>query len=121
MNKLTNILYLFLCIFCFAACDSSDAPANGYIATTEDSSSSLVLKGYEGGNLGFSVFQPTGFDKPFYIKNQKFTGTAFSFIKSDAMESVSCNSIWRSFNIVSVEMARCSKSNRSSLSKDLST
>ncbi len=85
MNKLTNILYLFLCIFCFAACDSSDAPANGYIATTEESSSSLVLKGYEGGNLGFSVFQPTGFDKPFYIKNQKFTGTAFNFIKGDAM------------------------------------
>ncbi len=84
MNKLMNILYLSLCIFCFAACDSSDAPANGYIATTEDNSSSLVLKGYEGGNSGFSVFQPTGFDKPFYIKDKKLTGTAFGFMKNDA-------------------------------------
>lgn len=101
MNKLMSILGLSVCLFWFTACESSDAPVNGYIATTEENSSSLVLKGYEGGNSGFSVFQPEGFDKPFYIGEQKFVGSAYDFEKStasrlDAMGDVPTDGAWQS-------------------------
>lgn len=85
MKKIVSILGLLGCFF-LTGCDSTDALPNGYIQTTEEGSSTLVLKGYESTSAGFSVFQPTGYDKPFYIKEKKFYGEAYRFVKSDAQE-----------------------------------
>ena len=81
MNKMLRIFSLLVCVF-IAGCESVNDIPNGYIQTTEEGSSTLVLKGYESSSFGFSVFQPEGFDKPFYIKEKKFGGSAYRFIKS---------------------------------------
>ena len=66
----------------FTACDDdSDVPANGYIETTQEGSSIFVLKGYQGASAGYNVFKAEGFDKPFYLKDKKFSGSAWSFVK----------------------------------------
>lgn len=81
MNKIVGILGLLVCLLA-VGCESANDIPNGYIQTTEDGSSTLVLKGYESSSNGFSVFQPEGFDKPFYIKEKKFYGLAYRFVKS---------------------------------------
>lgn len=66
------------------ACDDDQALENGYYETTDDSSTVLVLKGYESTSAGFSVFQPDGFTYPFYLKDQCFYGSKYSFVIADA-------------------------------------
>lgn len=78
----TNYLWLLLCICAVAACDPSDAPLNGYIEETEEGSSTLILKGFEDTSLGFSVFQPSGFQAPFYIKDKMFYGMSYQFAEA---------------------------------------
>ena len=84
--KTINHKYFWLLFWAWimAACDSSDAPLNGYIETTEGGSSTLILKGYEDVTDGFCVFQPDGFDSPFYIKEQNFYGLRYLFSKDTA-------------------------------------
>lgn len=78
MNKVVCILTVLVCL-AFAACKDANEIPNGYIETTEEGSVTLVMKGYEGAATGFSVFQPQGFDKPFYIKDKGFAGAAYRF------------------------------------------
>lgn len=61
MKKLSNILGLWLLMLGMVACESSDAPYNGYIETTQEGAATLVLKGYENPQSGFTVFEPEGF------------------------------------------------------------
>ena len=56
MKKIVRILGLLICIF-FVGCESANDVPNGYIQTTEEGSSTLVLKGYESSSFGFSIFQ----------------------------------------------------------------
>lgn len=78
MKRFIYILVLLLSVW-LGGCDSSDAPLNGYIETTQEGSMTLVMKGYENSSDGFSVFQADGFEKPFYIQDKKFLGTAYHF------------------------------------------
>lgn len=77
-------IYLFslAAMLTAASCSYDYVPANGYVETTQENATTLVLKGYESANSGFSVFQPKGFDSPFYLKEQQFTGKAYDFIQS---------------------------------------
>ena len=64
MKKISNILGLWLLMLAMvavAACEGSDAPYNGYVETTQDNAATLVLKGYENPQAGFTVFEPDGF------------------------------------------------------------
>lgn len=78
MKRFIYILVLLLSVW-LGGCDSSDAPLNGYIETTQEGSMTLVMKGYENSSDGFSVFQADGFEKPFYIQDKKFLGAAYHF------------------------------------------
>lgn len=78
MKKHLFILGLALALF-NVGCDDQNTIPNGYVQTTQEGASTLVLKGYENAALGFSVFQPEGFDSPFYIQDKKFAGNAYSF------------------------------------------
>ena len=82
-NRIVNVLSLLVCVL-IAGCESANDIPNGFIQTTEEGSSTLVLKGYESTSSGFSVFQPEGFDKPFYIKEKQFYGLAYCFVQSRA-------------------------------------
>ena len=64
MKKHLFILGLALALF-NVGCDDQNTIPNGYVQTTQKGASTLVLKGYENAALGFSVFQPEGFDSPF--------------------------------------------------------
>lgn len=82
-------------------CDDQNTIPNGYVQTTQEGASTLVLKGYENAALGFSVFQPEGFDSPFYIQDKKFAGNAYSFTqvaaaRLDEMTTVPANVEWQS-------------------------
>ena len=64
MKKISNILGLWLLMLAMVtvvACEGSDAPYNGYVETTQDNAATLVLKGYENPQAGFTVFEPDGF------------------------------------------------------------
>ena len=63
----------------FASCDEYNDIPNGYIETTQENATTFVLKGYESSTQGFSVFQPDGFDAPFYIMNKQFVGNMYEF------------------------------------------
>lgn len=80
MKKLLYILSLFFGVS-VVSCDGSDAPLNGYIETTQQDASTLVLKGYESAASGFSVCQPENFNSPFYLKDKSFYGEAYNFLK----------------------------------------
>ena len=80
MKKILSLLTLALGLSVFTACNDEEVPANGYIAPTEDGSSTIVLKGYENTNTGFSVLQPANFTSPFYIKDKKLYGEKYNFI-----------------------------------------
>ena len=61
MKKISNILGLWLLMLAMVtvvACEGSDAPYNGYVETTQDNAATLVLKGYENPQAGFTVFEP---------------------------------------------------------------
>lgn len=94
------ILGLALALF-NVGCDDQNTIPNGYVQTTQEGASTLVLKGYENAALGFSVFQPEGFDSPFYIQDKKFAGNAYSFTqvaaaRLDEMTTVPANVEWQS-------------------------
>lgn len=104
MNKKYAICLLGLLISAFfTACDNegdSQVKENGYIESTEDGTSTAVLKGYENPNAEFSVLKPSGFDSPFYIKEKSFMGDSYSFIEAsesrlDAMTTVPVSENWR--------------------------
>ena len=84
MKKLSNILGLWLLMLGMVACESSDAPYNGYIETTQEGAATLVLKGYENPQSGFTVFEPEGFQTPFYIQDKAFYGKQYTFVKSSS-------------------------------------
>lgn len=99
MKKIENILWLFVFLISIVACDDTDAPLNGYVETTQEGAETLVLKGYENANQGFSVFQPTDFESPFYITEKCFYGQKYVFAKAsatrlDAMTEIPVN--WNS-------------------------
>ena len=100
MKKHLFILGLALALF-NVGCDDQNTIPNGYVQTTQEGASTLVLKGYENASLGFSVFQPEGFDSPFYIQDKKFAGNAYSFTqvaaaRLDEMTTVPANVEWQS-------------------------
>lgn len=100
MKKHLFILGLALALFNVGRDDQNTIP-NGYVQTTQEGASTLVLKGYENAALGFSVFQPEGFDSPFYIQDKKFAGNAYSFTqvaaaRLDEMTTVPANVEWQS-------------------------
>ena len=100
MKKHLFILGLALALF-NVGCDDQNTIPNGYVHTTQKGASTLVLKGYENAALGFSVFQPEGFDSPFYIQDKKFAGNAYSFTqvaaaRLDEMTTVPANVEWQS-------------------------
>lgn len=100
MKKHLFILGLSLALF-NVGCDDQNTIPNGYVQTTQEGASTLVLKGYENAALGFSVFQPEGFDSPFYIQDKKFAGNAYSFTqvaaaRLDEMTTVPANVEWQS-------------------------
>lgn len=100
MKKHLFILGLALALF-NVGCDDQNIIPNGYVQTTQEGASTLVLKGYENAALGFSVFQPEGFDSPFYIQDKKFAGNAYSFTqvaaaRLDEMTTVPANVEWQS-------------------------
>lgn len=74
MKKHLFILGLALALF-NVGCDDQNTIPNGYVQTTQEGASTLVLKGYENAALGFSVFQPEGFDSPFYIQDKSLPET----------------------------------------------
>ena len=99
MKKHLFILGLALALF-NVGCDDQNTIPNGYVQTTQEGASTLVLKGYENAALGFSVFQPEGFDSPFYIQDKKFAGNAYSFTqvaaaRLDEMTTVPANVEWQ--------------------------
>lgn len=100
MKKHLFILGLALALF-NVGCDDQNTIPNGYVQTTQEGASTLILKGYENAALGFSVFQPEGFDSPFYIQDKKFAGNAYSFTqvaaaRLDEMTTVPANVEWQS-------------------------
>lgn len=100
MKKHLFILGLALALF-NVGCDDQNTIPNGYVQTTQEGASTLVLKGYDNAALGFSVFQPEGFDSPFYIQDKKFAGNAYSFTqvaaaRLDEMTTVPANVEWQS-------------------------
>ena len=100
MKKHLFILGLAQTLF-NVGCDDQNTIPNGYVQTTQEGASTLVLKGYENAALGFSVFQPEGFDSPFYIQDKKFAGNAYSFTqvaaaRLDEMTTVPANVEWQS-------------------------
>lgn len=100
MKKHLFILGLALALF-NVGCDDQNTIPNGYVQTTQKGASTLVLKGYENAALGFSVFQPEGFDSPFYIQDKKFAENAYSFTqvaaaRLDEMTTVPANVEWQS-------------------------
>ena len=100
MKKHLFILGLALALF-NVGCDDQNTIPNGYVQTTQEGASTLVLKGYENAALGFSVFQPEGSDSPFYIQDKKFAGNAYSFTqvaaaRLDEMTTVPANVEWQS-------------------------
>lgn len=109
MKKHLFILGLALALF-NVGCDDQNTIPNGYVQTTQEGASTLVLKGYENAALGFSVFQPEGFDSPFYIQDKKFAGNAYSFTqvaaaRLDEMTTVPANVEWQSNAIVTAGAA----------------
>lgn len=79
MKKLSYILVVLISVWLGGCNDSSDALPYGYVETTQEGSSTIVLKGYENYSDGFDVFKAEGFDNPFYIQEKKFIGKAYRF------------------------------------------
>lgn len=79
MKKLSYILVVLISVWLGGCNDSSDALPYGYVETTQEGSSTIVLKGYENYSDGFNVFKAEGFDSPFYIQEKKFKGKAYRF------------------------------------------
>lgn len=107
MKLLNKLIYLCTLSALLAACGEDQLPPNGYIETTEESSSTLVLKGYESYAAGFSVLQPAGFNSPFYLKDKAFFGKAYKFCSTqdkrlDAMNLVPEEAAWQESIAVAV-------------------
>lgn len=79
MKQLSYILVVLISVWLGGCNDSSDALPYGYVETTQEGSSTIVLKGYENYSDGFNVFKAEGFDSPFYIQEKKFAGKAYRF------------------------------------------
>ena len=98
MKKFIYLLSL-AAVFLTASCSYDEVPVNGYVETTQEDAQTLVLKGYESANSGFSVCKPKGFDSPFYLKDKNFTGSAYDFIQStekrlDQMQAAPVEGAW---------------------------
>ena len=100
MKKISNILGLWLLMLVMVACEASDAPYNGYVETTQEDAVALVLKGYENPQVGFTVFEPEGFQSPFYIQEKSFYGKQYTFVKTtstrlDEMKTRPADDAWQ--------------------------
>lgn len=100
MKNLSYILLLLISVWLGGCEDTSDALPYGYIETTQEGSSTMVMKGYENYADGFNVFKADGFDKPFYLKEKKFVGSAWRFVpgtdgKLSAMTEVPSDEVWQ--------------------------
>lgn len=74
----------------------------------EPGATTFTLKGYED-NVAGTVFQPSGFNSPFYIKDKTFYGAAFRFVEDtaarlDAMSAIP-SSGWK--ESVSITVNKC--------------
>ena len=125
MKKLSYILLLLISVWLGGGEDSSDALPYGYIETTQEGTSTMVMKGYENYADGFSVFKADGFDKPFYLKEKKFVGNAWRFVpgvdgKLSAMTEVPADQVWQeTIEVVSGKnyWARCKSATKYSFLK----
>ena len=101
MNSWTKLATACLMALLFLSCGEDSTPVNGYIETTQDNASTLVLKGYASATEGFTVFQPTAdFASPFYIQEKAFYGKAYRFAavsekRLDAMTSLPADGAWQ--------------------------
>lgn len=100
MKTLNKIFFWAILTLSLVACNEDQKLPNGYIETTQNDASTLVLKGYNNSSEGFSVFKPSGFSSPFYIENKAFSGKAYSFIEAsekrlDAMTVVPIDGNWQ--------------------------
>lgn len=100
MKKISCLIILLISVWLGGCDDSSDALPYGYIETTEEGSATFVLKGYEDASDGFNVFEGEGLEKPFYISEKKFSGSAWRFVKAasgplSAMTEVPADDDWQ--------------------------
>lgn len=96
MKKLSYILFVLVSVWLGGCNDSSDDLPYGYIETTWEGSSTMVLKGYENYADGFSVFEADGFDSPFFLKEKKFVGKAYLFaLQSEAAAEKPADIEWQ--------------------------
>lgn len=100
MKKISLLLLLFVCIWNVSCESDSNTPANGYIETTEEGSSTFIFKGYTDATAGFNVFEAEGFDRPFYIQDKKFVGSAWRFATAasgplSAMNEIPIDNAWK--------------------------
>lgn len=84
MKKLSYIVILLISVWLGGCDESSDSLPYGYVETTQEGAETLVLKGYESVNQGFSILEPAGFDSPLYIKEKSFYGQNYVFAKAAA-------------------------------------
>lgn len=96
MKKLSYILFVLVSVWLGGCNDSSDNLPYGYIETTWEGSSTMVLKGYENYADGFSIFEADGFDSPFFLKEKKFVGKAYLFaLQSEAATEKPADIEWQ--------------------------
>lgn len=100
MKKFPFLFFLLASLWLTSCEDNSNSPINGYIETTEEGSSTFIFKGYDNASSGFNVFEADGFDKPFYIQNKKFVGSAWRFAHTasgplSAMTEIPADDAWK--------------------------
>lgn len=86
MKNITYYIMFIFCLFAVSSCSDEQNLPNGYIAQTEAGSLTGIIKGYNSTSEGFSILQPEGFRNAMYITNQQWTGSAYSFIATDASQ-----------------------------------
>lgn len=83
MKKFLQFTVVLACLqLLMVSCGEDPKLPNGYIATTEDGTSTFVFEGYQSTTQGFTLFKPEGCQSTFYIKEAKFTGDAYDFVKT---------------------------------------
>lgn len=81
MKMLNKILFWGILVIGLIACNEDPKLPNDYIETTQEGSSTFVLKGYEDISQGFSTLEVDGCDSPFYIQDKQFVGSAYAFLE----------------------------------------
>lgn len=97
-----KLIYLFslMAIGWLTGCSSDDEPLpNDYIATTQEGSSTFVLKGYEPVSSEQNSLYPEGFEFPLIIRTGAISGTSSEFLADNsktlvAMTTPADASVW---------------------------